>query len=439
MKTRALLGIGVAIILVAVIAGAVWWELRKQIITFDDGSELTLLKVDYGKEHKTPEIKVKGAVVRGHSFNTTNATLVVWVREQFPDRSWRNFDYYVYDKAGTACASGMGGGYSNSRNGNQIVGVQFSAFPRRQGRFYVRVQENGNGGQEMSDDKFIISNPAHGPFTALAAGALPDTEEDGDFSATLKKLVARAKMPFMRNNDADDTDPINQGAQATFQIQMNGTNAPNWQPVAVETSDGTGNSDAGWLNTQAQGDDWVASYQYALWPDEPAWKLRVEFSKQSGFNDDELWIIPNIPVQNSRMRDFYNYGGRRRSPAVQPFAETDLGSYHLSVSQVKQFTDMGPNSQPQGGLTVEVDPAPPAGMRLTIVKFTDDQGDDIQYWDYGQQGQAARKGMIYRYGLQDLQGGTNFNLTLALHKSHFLEFTARPEVAPVDASDQTGQ
>lgn len=434
MKT--ILWIGVAIVFVAIVAGAVWWELRKQIITFDDGSELTLLKVDYGKEHKTPEIKVKGAIVRGHSFNTTNDTLVVWVREQFPDRSWRNFQFYAYDKAGMACAAGGGGGYYNGRGGNQVEGVQFTAFPRRQGQFYVRVQENGNDGQEMSDDKFIISNPARGPFTALPAVPLPDTEEDGDFSVTLQKLVAHAKMPFMRNNDADDTDPINQGVQATFQIQINGTNAPNWQPVAIETSDGTGNSDTGWLNTQAQNDNWVASYQYGLWPDEP-WKLRVEFSKQSGFNDDEQWIIPNIPVQNSRMRDFY--GGRRRSTNLQPFAQTDLGTYHLSVSQVKQFTDMGPNSQPQGGLTIEVDPAPPEGMRLTIVKFTDDAGDDIQHWDYGQTGQASHKGMIYRYGLQDLQGGTNFNLTVALHKSHFLEFTAKPETAPADSSDQANQ
>jgi hypothetical protein len=250
--------------------------------------------------------------------------------------------------------------------------------------------------------------------------------------------VARAKMSFMRNNDADDTDPINQGVQATFAVQVNGTNANNWQPVAIETSDGTGNSVTGWLNMQPQGDDLTASYQYGLWPDEPAWKLRVEFSKQSGFNDDELWAVQNIPLQNGRWRDFY--GGRRQTQSkTQPagaFAQTDLGNYHLSIFPVKHFTDMGANGQPQGGLTVEVDPAPPAGMRLTLVKFTDDQGDDIQHWDYGQEGQAVRKGMIYRYGVQDLQGGTNFNLTVAFHKSHFVEFTAKPEVAPAD-SDQS--
>lgn len=435
MKIKLLLGIGVAIVFVVLLAGATWWELRKQIVTFDDGSELILLGVDYGQRHKSPEINLAGGVLRGHSFNTTNDMLVVWVREKLPDRSWHNYQFYAYDPAGTACVQGGGGYYSNSRNGNQIAGIQFDAFPRRQGQFYVRVQENNNDGQEMADNKFVISNPARGPFTALAANPVPDTEEDGDFSVTLKKLVARAKMPFMRNNDADDTDPINQGAQATFQVQINGTNAPNWQPVAIETSDGTGNKVTGWVNARAQDDDWVASYQYALWSDEPAWKLRVEFSKQSGFNEDELWTVPGIPVQNGRWRDFYN-NGRRQAPP-KPFAEADLGTYHLSVFPVKQFTDMGPNSQPQGGLTIEVDPAPPSGMRLTLVKFTDDAGDDIQHWDNGQT--MIRKAAVYRYGLQDLQGGTNFDLTVALHKSHFLVFTAKPEVAPTDASDQPGQ
>jgi len=74
---------------------------------------------------------------------------------------------------------------------------------------------------------------------------------------------------------------------------------------------------------------------------------------------------------------------------------------------------------------VEVDPAPPEGMRLTIVKLTDDQGDDIQHWDYGQQGQTTRKGMIYRYGIQDLQGGTNFNLTIAFPRAIF--WNSRPK------------
>jgi len=36
---------------------------------------------------------------------------------------------------------------------------------------------------------------------------------------------------------------------------------------------------------------------------------------------------------------------------------------------------------------------------------------------------------LYTYGLTDISGLTNLNLTLALHKSRFVEFTAKPEKA----------
>lgn len=434
MKTKTLLWIGISVVILAVISVGVWWELRPQVINFDDGSKLTLVKVDYGKQHKPPQIR--GVRTRGRSFNTTNDTLVLWVRQQYDSQDWHNFQYYIYDKDGVACVGSSGGYGGYSRQGNEIVGVQFSAFPRRGSRFYVRAQENGNGGQDMSDDKFIVSNPARGEFTAWVPQPLPDTEEDGDFSATLKKLVACAKMPFTRNGD-DEDDPINKGVQATFQIQFNGTNTGDWQPVAVETSDATGNSVNGWLNSQPQGDDLVASYQYGLWPDEPAWKLRVEFSRQANFDNSELWKVSEIPLQPTRQQDFWNYGGRRRKQ-VPAFAETDLGGVHISLYPIKQFTNMPPNSQPQGGMIIEVQPPLPEGTRLTIVKLTDDQANDIQYWNYGE-GSSA-KSQSFHYGLQNLDGVTNVNLTLAVHQSHFVEFTVKPEVQTAAAeTDQSNQ
>jgi len=38
--------------------------------------------------------------------------------------------------------------------------------------------------------------------------------------------------------------------------------------------------------------------------------------------------------------------------------------------------------------------------------------------------------------LRDLGGATNLNITIALHKSRFVEFTVKPEKAPAAAADQ---
>lgn len=427
MKTRTLLWSIAAILLIALFTGAFWWKLRPQVITFDDGSTLTLVSVDYGKHHKP-------AIVR-KSFNTDQDTLVVWVKQKHDPQQWANFQYYLYNAAGTACVASSGVYYGSDRQNNEIVGVQFSAFPRRQRKFYVRVQEYSQGSQEFSDNKFSISNPVHASFPSWGAENFPDTEEDENLSVTLKKLVAGVKGPYMRDSD-DEDDPINQGVQAVFHAEMDGTNAGNWQPVAFDLSDATGNRDtAQSVNTQSQGDDSATTFQFGLWPDEPVWKLRVEFSKQSGFSDSELWRVSNLPLQEDRMQNFWNTG-RIKNPA-DIFAATDLQGLRLEIFQVKHFTDMPPNSQPQGGLAIAVEPPPPDGMRLTLVELTDGQGNDINHWDYGQN--QFRNRVIYRYGLQNLDGVTNLNLTLAVHKSRFVEFNVKPDVqAPVadNSSDQ---
>ena len=437
-RTKILLWSVVAILITGLAAGAFFWLRKPQVITFDSGDKVTLLKVDYGKRHAPPGVKLPATtnmvarVRRGGAFTTPTDTLVVWVRQSHDPRQYANFQYYLYDKAGTACAAsyGYGGG---GRQGSEVVGVQFPAFPRRQGKFILRVQENSNTGQEMSDDKFIIRNPARGSFPTWTADALPDTQEDDDFSATLTKLVSGAAMPYQRDGD-DADDAANKGVQATFHMERDDNAVTNWEPVLIETSDATSNQVAGAVakNNWQDGDDTVV-YQYGLWPDEAAWKLRVEFSQQSDFAADELWTVQDIPLEPGRQMDFYNYYGRR-ADTNEAFAETDLNGYHLKIFPAKQFTDVPQNSQPQGGFTIQTTPSLPEGMRLTLLKLTDDQTNDIGNWNFGTFGNG--NSTTYRYGLQNLGGATNLNLTIALHKSRFVEFTVQPEKAPpIPAAD----
>jgi hypothetical protein len=441
MKTKTVLWSAVSILIIGIAAGAFWWLRRPQVIIFSDDSKVTLLAVEYGKHHAPPTIKASTTSTntaparRGNgSFTTTNDTLVVWVRQEYDasGNQYHGFQYFVYDKAGTACVGNFTTHYANNgrRNGNETVGIEFSAFPRRQGKFLLGVQQQGNGGQEMAEQKFSISNPARGPFTKWMAEPLPATKEDDDVSVTLTKLVAGADMPYQRNQDNPD-DAANQGVQAVFHVERNGKPVSNWQPVSVETTDATGNHVSGGIsqNNWQDNNDTVI-YQYGLWPDEPAWKIKFEFSQQSDFADNELWTVQNIPLQPGRQRDFSANPRNIQTNAV--FAETDLNGIHLKIFPAKQFTDVSPNNYQQGGLTIQASPALPAGMRMTLVKLADDQSNDIGNSGYG----TYRNNNItsYRYGLRDISGTTNLNLTIALHKSHFVEFTAKPEKAAATAA-----
>jgi hypothetical protein len=431
----------VAILIIGLAAGAFWWMRKPQIITFDTGDTLTLVGVDYGKHHVPPGVKAPAATttnvtprvarVRGGPFNTPSNALVVWVRQEHDPQQYAYFQYYLYDSAGDACVGGIGGYGGNNRTASEVVGVQFPAFPRRQGKFIVRVQEQSNGGQQMSDQKFIVRDPARASVPGWKPDALPNTQTDDDFSVTLTKLAAGAAMPYQRDGD-DADDAANKGVQLTFHAERNGQSVTNWEPVSVETSDATGNRVAGNVGKN----DWqdnndTAVYQYGLWPDEPAWKVRLEFSQQSDFADNELWAAQDIPLEPGRQTDFYNINNRRAN-TNSVFAETDLNGYHLKIFTPKQFSDVPQNSYLQGGLTIQVTPALTSGMRMTLVRLTDDQTNDIANMNYGTF--SAGTGTTYRYGLRDLAGATNLNLTIALHKSRFVEFTVKPEKAPPAAA-----
>jgi len=443
MKIKILLWSVVSILIIGLAAGTYWWLRRPQVITFSDDSKVTLLAVEYGKRHVPPTVKAsttstnKAPVRRGGSFTTTNDTLVVWVRQEYDSNQYHYFQFYSYDKAGMGCVGNfMTHNVNNGRRtGNDIVGIEFSAFPRRQGKFLLGVQEQSNNGQEMADQKFAIRNPVRGSFTAWAPEPLSATQEDDDLSVTLTKLALGADMPYQVDQDNAD-DPVNKGVQAAFHVERNGKPVTNWQPVSVVTTDATGNMtswnwtpNSGVPSTQWNDNEGSMTYQYGLWPDEPAWKIKFEFSQQTDFADSELWTVQGIPLQPGRQRDFNTNARNSRTNAA--VAETDLGGVHLKIVPAKKFTDAGQNNYLQGGLTIQVDPVLPDGMRMTLVKLTDDQTNDVTYFDYGMMRNmtGTTGATTYRFGLRDIDGITNLNLTIALHKSRFVEFTAKPEKA----------
>jgi hypothetical protein len=347
--------------------------------------------------------------------------LFVWIEQKHKGNDWLDYQLWAYDKSATACVGAFSRHSHQIRPGVEMVGIPLDAFPRREGKFYLRVQEwsRQNGRQYTQPtvkNCFVISNPARGHFPNWSPDSLPNTQEDGDLSVTLNRLEFGAKTPYTRNPKKQN-DPMNKGVLAAFQIQQNGKTATNWQPAQVETSDATGNHIMGWCNSHWENDEEVTLYQYGLWPDEPAWKLRFEFSRTSGFHNDELWTVQNVPLEPGRMQDFWSYG---RDQTNSAFAETTLNGIHLKLFPAKHFTDQrNMRGSIEGGLAVQTD-LPLDGMRLTLVEATDDQGHKIKpmTWSWG--------GNDFRFGLQELGNARSLNLTLALHRSRFVEFTAKP-------------
>jgi len=402
MKAKIWLSIVAAVLVAGVAAGALWWKLRPQTVVLSDGTKLKLVAVTYGKHHNFPGQRTPvRANRRNGQFDSTNDTLFVWLEQQHQGNQWPNYQLVAYDPANTACASYSMMTSRQIRRGDEMVGIRFDAFPHRAGKFYLRLQEwNRQNGRQTTKYSFVISNPSRGPFPTWYPDRLPDVQSDGDLEVTLTRLVFGARPEYMRSDDAPD-DPMNKAVLAAFQIKQNGVAATNWQPAQVETFDATGNHITGSCNNHWENDELVTLYQWGLWPNEPAWKLRAEFSRTSGFNDDEVWTVQNIPIEAGNMQNFWNYGPNRTNSA---FAETALNGFHLKIFPVKQFTDQPAESAQQGAFQVQID----------------DQGRTIGNWRW------SWGGNYNAFALRSLDGVKSVNVTLAFHKSRFVEFTVKP-------------
>ena len=365
----------VVILFAGLAVAGYWWILRPQVITFKDGSKLTLIGVTYGKNHVAPKIKIGGKLTRGSGaqMNSADNALVVWVEYQHKASQNRNqypnYQFFIYDKAGTACVGNYTTTQSQVNNAVSILGYMFNAYPRWDNKMIVRVASNGNGNRQVAKEQFVISNPKHVSVTQWTPEAMPDKKTDGDLAVTLTKLDAGARG---FNGMGSPKDPMSKAVLAVFHTEQNGVTATNWQPVGIATSDASGNhaQNNSWSTSRDANGDATMTYQWGLWPDQP-WKLRVEMSRTAGFSADEFWSVTNVPVLPGNQQDMYNYNygnGARRDPRA--FAETTLNGIHLKIYPAIQFTNvnMG-NNQKQGGFRVMADPDPTSqGFRMTTLQ-----------------------------------------------------------------------
>ncbi len=417
----------VSLVIAGIAVDAFLWLHKPQVISLPDGTKLTLLGATYGKHHVAPKVKIAGKLTRGNGaqINSPDNVLVVWVEAEHKANQYPNFQLMVYDRANTACVSTYSSTQSQVNNKINIMGYQFNAYPRWDRSMIVRVMSYGNSGQRVAKEQFVVANPKRLSAAKWAAEPLPDTQTDGDLTVALTKLVAGAPSPYSRGNGVPKNDPLNKSVQLDFDVQQKGQSVTNWRPIRVVTSDAAGNSLQGWINPDYQnGQTSGYQYQQGLWPDEPAWKLRVEFSRASGFGDDEVWAVTNLQVNAGTQQDVQNAWNNnwnnpgRSKPA---FAETTVNGIHLKLFPAIRYQDPNNNLAPSVSFSLKADPDPePAGLRLTVVKAADDQGRDLQ--NRG----SSWGGGNYQYQYANARNVQTLNLILAIHKSRFVEFTVKP-------------
>jgi len=415
----------VLFLMIGIVIAVIWWLRRPQMIVLSDGTRLTLIGVEYGKHHIYPKMeKTEQDAGDGDptSFDTTNDTLVVWIlQEHKGNNQWLNYE--ILDGAGTTCVGNLTRITSQISDGKEIAGVQSENFPRRDRSFYLRVTTWVDGKWVIAKRQFTISNPVHETtFAQWTPDSLPNTQSDGDLEVTLTKLVVAALVPYVYNKGVPKTDPMNKCVQIAFDVQENNRPATNWRPGKIETSDTAGNAVQSEVAHYIRNGKSTTYFQPGLWPDE-TWKLRMEFTRISGFTKDEMWTVTNVPVNAVGSNDLQNVWNND-SGTNSAFAETTNNGIHFEIFPAKIFTDQSEDGDRHITINLKTDPnLESEGIRMTLVKATDDQQRKIRYAG------GNRSGANYEFQFTKAPDAKSMNLTIALHKSRFVEFTVKPDMA----------
>jgi hypothetical protein len=237
-----------------------------------------------------------------------------------------------------------------------------------------------------------------------------------------------------RTNESAN-DPANQCVHLNFDFRQNGQSTTNWAPWPVQTTDVAGNWSRGLIRGYPTNGiysnnplNWVFDgyfYQPGLWPDRP-WKVRLEFIQRSGFSDDEMVTFTNVPVKPGTQQDWDDEWtawdvGRTNFPfTVIP---ATVKGVHLKLLPPLLLSDQYSTGHPKDiGIIIGADPGfNPKGMNLTVVAATDDRGRDL--WSFEKPAWAGHYSIEFARVHDDIK---SLNLTLALHKSRFVEFTVKP-------------
>lgn len=453
-----LLALGLVVAVVVFMFTAMDYSLRRQLA---DGSTLRIVDVSFGTDHSYHEAQPKAwqlamgkklpylvaarlgwwfrggsSIAQGGYGGVTNL-LLFFTHEgagKMRPASRKSYRVIVFDDQGNSFegeANGEAGGPdSTDTHFHFLNAASFDAYPRRCKTIGVRFlqdQKDGKAGETIAE--FHIPNPHPGSFPAWFPEPVPDVKHAGDLSATL--------MEFTTGLSRDHPEgAARENEESMTRLALHLGDAPNcpWKPMMLEVSDATDNR---WLpyspatRTRENASDYTLTFPGTLWPGEAAWKLRVELSRASGFEPEELWAC-GMPVSaegskmaGAHLSTFQMQTGNvaTTSPEHPPGFSTNINgcSIHLETSEAKKARDASQAETLDVSLFMSAETIS-NDFRLTLVKITDEQGREVKIKSSTEWLREQSS-----YDLTAPPDTTRLHCTFAYHRSRFVEFVVAPK------------
>lgn len=414
------------------------WKDPPQKVKLLDGSWLTLESVTCGRRlvisvnrwqrllaNLPKPFADKLRLKRPAIFTNNVASLGLGFRWSNPNITPLDLAYFLVDENGVEAAMDGFIYFGGPSPSGTMLNRGATAFPRRGKTIGVRLYRRNQSFDMERFAEFKIQNPIARSYPVWTGSELPISESNGDCTFTFKEFLTRAgSMP----STYWAAKPGENWTQMYFRVSQKGEVSDQWQPVRVELSDATGNhaaSDSMFgvdysKSSPLRSHEQVFVMDRSLWPDGSAWKCRVEFSRKdtAQFRADELWTIRGMKNPTDDGRNEINATNRIQGVEVR---------FRGLVGKQGQLRSYFPMFRSTSNIEIEV-PDLPHGVRLNLVRVKDDHGREVkcQPLAYG----AGR----YAFGIEFPNNAETVDVTLAIHKSRFVGYLAKPVVLTTEAN-----
>ena len=335
----------------------------------------------------------------------------------------------VFDEQGNVYDARWGS-HTLGYPGEIVHGWQIRAFPRRSKTVGLSFLAQNPDGSWTNVCAFTIRNPASADCPQWTPESRPYTKSDGDLAVTLREFQSGGRMSGDRGQGDERTAA--RKTRVVFAFAKDRRPADNWRVQKLTIADATGNLWSPYLDFLKQDFDWTTNctveFFGALWPGENAWKLDAEFVRISGFNPDELWEAPPMPLPGPGLVTDLTNSWQHDGVTVQLVSVASPNTDHAGgFKWIAKW--WGEDKSKVFSIALQISPEL-KNRRLSVARVLDQDGREVEVVQHGNQDYPQQA-----LFLKPVEAARELRLTFALQQSRFVQFLARPEFAGASATN----
>ena len=293
-----------------------------------------------------------------------------------------------------------------------------------------------------------ITNPLYGHFPGWKPEALPKVRTAGDLEVRLENLEVQPQITSTSVQQGKRSVTRGGNLETFFDVSLKSARGTNeaWMVQRSELSDATGNvirnmkfapvnllidnSETRTFNLPSD----TQNFSATLWPDEAAWKLKLELKRYAGFASNELVTFQNVPLlrfsglaestSTQSIKSFYSLVG----PTNEIWMTNTMGQLQVVLMEDMRWVNFAIKYMHMPKFHLKLLNAP-HDWDVDVVQMTTSSGEPVHVGSGNDLIPNLATGVLevepFRFAFAPTNAPT-VDITCAVQKTRLLEFLVKP-------------